>query len=408
MACRIQSDTGGDNDDDSDNEKHDDYNNNEREGLIATAVVIKYLNHYWNNRCDHEHNLREFFPSWRDKPTGATDKATRPVTTMFFDTNLLVPNLLVELAKSCSMESENHASVTTMKMASKKHSVGVYSSLLNMRSDWFRTILGADMIESSTNRITLPDTDATNFQLLLLFLYGDALLFTSMKDVIGVLELANRLDLRILVTKCEGILIRLVSTANACELLEFADSLNLGLLRTACIAELLRNVQALPYLLSDEIVIHGSVANGSSGRSDNNNDISRGPISASRSNTRDLSFTSAMDNVAAAVQEFHDTNISSTITAGTTSTNPVLDVSIPPLIQQLINETTSSSANLTSTSNYCSHNTIATEALVPSAMDLLHSFSELSPELRKQVRHHCLHMAPVYKGNIPVNLQHGR
>ena len=127
----------------------------------------------------------------------------------------------------------------------------VYSSLLSLRCEWIRTLLSSSMKEAQTKQITLQDTDPAAFQLVLMYLYADAVMFTSVQDVVAVLELANQYSLDVLSRKCEGILVRLVGPENVCELIEYASVFGLHVLRAACVAELLRAPRAREVLMGD-------------------------------------------------------------------------------------------------------------------------------------------------------------
>jgi hypothetical protein len=118
----------------------------------------------------------------------------------------------------------------------------LFSSVLCRRCGWVRTLLSAQMKEAQQGEVGLVDVDVAAFCLLLMHLYADAVVVTSMGDVVGLLELANQFGLPGLVRRCEGMLVRLVRSENVCELLDYADTVNLTLLKAACIAHLMRDV----------------------------------------------------------------------------------------------------------------------------------------------------------------------
>eukprot|EP00428_Durinskia_dybowskii_P060563 CAMPEP_0170378746 /NCGR_PEP_ID=MMETSP0117_2-20130122/12971_1 /TAXON_ID=400756 /ORGANISM="Durinskia baltica, Strain CSIRO CS-38" /LENGTH=1984 /DNA_ID=CAMNT_0010634133 /DNA_START=96 /DNA_END=6050 /DNA_ORIENTATION=- len=120
----------------------------------------------------------------------------------------------------------------------------LYQTLLCSRCSWFRTLLNSDMKGGSdaSDRLALYDVDPCAFRLLLVYVYSDALMISSLQDIVSVLELANQFDLPRLAQMCEGVLIRLTTLQNVCELLDYADTLNLVILKAACISMILRDV----------------------------------------------------------------------------------------------------------------------------------------------------------------------
>jgi hypothetical protein len=160
--------------------------------------------------------------------------------------SVAVPALEPQLTLDLINTDENATAVVTP--------FALHQSLLCTRCAWFGTLLTSNMKGgmaqqqdrmddgSDHERVALYEVDPTAFRLLMVYVYADALMISSLGDVVAVLELANQFDLPSLALQCEGVLVRLTTLDNVCELLDYADTLNLTVLKAACTALLLRDV----------------------------------------------------------------------------------------------------------------------------------------------------------------------
>lgn len=115
--------------------------------------------------------------------------------------------------------------------------------LLSIRCNWLKTMLSISMIESTTNKTKLNDTNFYSFLLLFIYFYTDVIVSNDPNTIFGLLELSTMYDVPLLANRCEGILIREINSDNVIQMLEYSNNMNLELLKMACYAELQRSFE---------------------------------------------------------------------------------------------------------------------------------------------------------------------
>ncbi len=107
-------------------------------------------------------------------------------------------------------------------------------------------MLSSSMLEGRTGVVTMRETLAPVMQALLLYLYTDAVLVSSVEHLSGLLSLANQWQLPHLKHQCQLRLVRCVNLHNAIVLLQFANQLDATLLYDASRAFVSKNLSLLP------------------------------------------------------------------------------------------------------------------------------------------------------------------
>ncbi|KAF8763957.1 kelch-like ECH-associated protein 1A [Argiope bruennichi] len=98
-------------------------------------------------------------------------------------------------------------------------------------SDVFRTMLETDMLEKSSNIITIKDSCPYAVKQFLKYLYMGTVDFTNWLQAVNLLKIAHKYSVQTLISLSEAYLITTVVFSNACSLYELARTYSLKLLK---------------------------------------------------------------------------------------------------------------------------------------------------------------------------------